>query len=293
MKKKLLLSLGLLCCCCCFSFPANAVENSSYIRGTNVPAIWYNQKSFSSLQTIKNESFNTVRIVWDTTGSVEGLNAYLNECERLKLKPIVELHDATGGTTNDSLNKCLNYWLRDDVMNVVKSHKTAWLNVANEWGPENNSLWRDSYKNAIQKIRSKGYTNPIIVDAAGWGQDSNCITKYGKEVFNSDPLKNTIFSIHMYGSWNDNGKIKSFFEECKRQGLPVIVGEFGYNSDNGNNNLGCKVDVDFLIKYCKENKIGFLAWSWFGNDNANAWLDMRDSNDNYTWWGKYVKNNMW
>jgi mannan endo-1,4-beta-mannosidase len=273
--------------------PVHAAEDSSWIRGTNVPAIWYDSQSYSALDTIKNQGFNTVRIVWTTSGSASRLNDYLTKCDTLGIKPIVELHDATGGTTTSSLDTCINYWVRSDILSVMYNHPKAWLNIANEWGPANSTVWRDGYKNAISKIRTAGYTGTIVIDSGGWGQDSSDILNYATDVYNSNTNKNVIFSVHMYGSWNNNSDIDSFLSSCKSKGIPIIVGEFGYNYNNGNNNLGCKVDVAHLISYCKQNKIGFLAWSWTGNDSVNAWLDMTNNWGSYTWWGQYVHDNMW
>lgn len=292
LKSKSLLLLLLL-----FSFllpqPASAAEDTSWMRGTNVPAIWYDSQSYSALDRIKSDGFNTVRLVWDTNGSASRLDQYLTKCDNLGLKAIVELHDATGGTDTTSLNKCVDYWVRSDILSVMYNHPKAWLNIANEWGPANSTVWRDGYKSAISKIRTAGYLGTIVIDAGGWGQDSSNILNYANEVYNSNTNKNVIFSVHMYGSWNNNSDIASFLSSCKNKGIPIIIGEFGYNYNNGNNNLGCKVDIAYLINYCKQNKIGFIAWSWAGNDSSNAWLDMTNSWGSYTWWGQYIKDNMW
>jgi len=272
---------------------ANAAEDSSWIRGVNVPAIWYDSQSYSALDKIKSDGFNTVRLVWQTSGSSSRLNDFLTKCDNLGLKAIVELHDATGGSTTSSLDTCVSYWTQSSILSIMYNHPKAWLNIANEWGPANSTVWRDGYKNAISKIRTAGYTGTIVIDSGGWGQDSSDILNYANDVYNSNTNKNVIFSIHMYGSWNSNSDIDSFLSNCKNKGIPIIVGEFGYNYNNGNNNLGCKVDVAHLISYCKQNKIGFIAWSWSGNDSANSWLDMTNSWTSYTWWGQYVKDNMW
>ncbi|WP_297418930.1 cellulase family glycosylhydrolase [Clostridium sp.] len=293
-KFKLMVSLLLLSSSIfTFQAPASAAEDSSWIRGANVPAIWYDSQSYSALDKIKSETFNTVRLVWSTSGSASRLNDFLTKCDNLGLKPIVELHDATGGSTTDSLNTCVNYWVSSSVLTVMKNHPKAWMNIANEWGPSNSTVWRDGYKSAINKIRTAGYTGTLVIDAGGWGQDSSDILNYASDVYNCNTNKNVIFSIHMYGSWNNDLDIDSFLSSCKSKGIPIIVGEFGYNYNSGNNNLGCKVDVAHLISYCKSNGIGFVAWSWSGNDSSNSWLDMTSSWGNYTWWGQYVRDNMW
>jgi len=284
----LLFSLGFS-----FQYPANAAEDSSWIKGVNVPAIWYDTQSYAALDKIKSETFNTVRLVWNTSGSATRLDQFLTKCDNLGLKPIVELHDATGGSTTSTLNTCVNYWVSSSILTVMKNHPKAWLNIANEWGPANSTVWRDGYISAISKIRTAGYTGTIIIDSGGWGQDSNDILNYAKAVYNSNSNTNVIFSIHMYGSWNSTSAVDSFLSSCKSNNIPIIVGEFGYNYNSGNNNLSCTVDALHLMNYCKTNGIGFIPWSWSGNDSSNSWLDMTNSFGSYTAWGNLVRNNMW
>ena len=269
--------------------------SSSWIRGTSVPSIWYDTQSFNALDTIKNNSFNAVRIVWDTSGSPSRLQQIVNKCVSISLSPTIELHDATGGTDTTSLNNCVNYWVRSDVKAVLNSNSSIWVNVANEWGPSNSTVWRDGYKSAISTLRTAGITNVIVMDSGGWGQDDQDILNYANDIMNSNSNKNVMFSVHMYGSWNDNNKIDNFLTSCQSKGIPIMVGEFGYNYNNGNNNLGCQVDAGHLMIKCKSLGIGFMAWSWTGNDSSNSWLDMTNSSDwkTLTWWGNFVKSNMW
>ena len=69
-----------------------------------------------------------------------------------------------------------------------------------------------------------------------------------------------MFAVHMYGT---AGKNSSVIEKNLRfatdNGLCVIVGEFGYTHTDGD------VDEAFIMKYCQENGIGYLGWSWKGN----------------------------
>ena len=272
---------------------ATAAESTSWIRGVNLPAIWYDSQSYNALTTIDNEGFNTVRIVWSTSGSASRLDDYLTKCDSLGLKPIVELHDATGSTSASDLTKCVDYWVSSSVLTVIKKHSTTWINIANEWGPSNSTVWRDSYITAVKRLRNAGFGGAIVIDAGGWGQDANDILNYATSIMSADTKSNTIFSIHMYGSWNSTSSISSFFSSCKSKGIPLMVGEFGYNYNNGNNNLGCSVDASYLISACKSYGYGFVPWSWSGNDSSNSWLDMTSNFGSYTTWGQFIKNNLW
>ena len=63
--------------------------------------------------------------------------------------------------------------------------------------------------------------------------------------------------------------------------LCICVGEFGFSHTDGD------VDEDFIMKYCQENQIGYLGWSWKGN--SDGLLDMANSWDgNLTDWGKSI-----
>ena len=267
---------------------AAATVNTAGIKGVNNAHIWWDSQAYSALETIKEQGFNAVRIIWQTNGTAARLKQIIDRCKALGLKPIPELHDVTGGTNPADIERMVNYWIG---CKTVLS-KDIWINIANKWGPTGGTLWRDAYKNAISKIRAAGLNNPLVIDAPGWGQDSQCIKAYGRELLNHDPLRNIVFSIHMYDRWNDPAKVRTELTAIKQLGLPVIIGEFGYNYQNGNNNLNCRVDAAALITICKELGIGYLAWSWCGNNSENAWLDLTDNWGDLTPWGKLVVNAM-
>ncbi len=261
----------------------DAAPSTSGIKGVNNPHVWWDSQSYTALDAIKSAGFNTVRVVWETKGTGSRLGEIISRCKALGLKPIPELHNVTGGSSASDIDNMVNYWIS------VKSYVPGdvWVNIANEWGPANSTVWRDAYVSGIKKMRSAGMSNTIVVDSGGWGQDDQDILNYGPAIIAAD--SNVVLSIHMYGSWNDNNKISSFFSSCKSKGLPLMVGEFGYNYNNGSNNLGCKVDAAFLISACKSNGIGYLGWSWAGNDSTNAWLDMTSDWKTLNTWGVLVQ----
>ena len=263
------------------------------IRGVNNPHIWYPQKSNRSLETIASLNANCVRIVWMTNGKPDILDKIINKCIELEMIPMVELHDATGKTESESLMRMADYYTRSDVKEVLlKYEKYLLLNVANEWGDHSTTseYWRDAYMQAIDSLREAGYKASIVIDAAGWGQNLQPILDYGIELLEYDPLHNLLFSIHMYGSWNNPQIIKSELQKAFDAELPLIVGEFGYNYNNGQNNLNCTVDQKVILEICNKLQYGYLPWSWSGNNEENAWLDLAESINwkELTDWGKSV-----
>ena len=108
-----------------------------------------------------------------------------------------------------------------------------------------------------------------MVDSAGWGQYGASVASEGKRVFESDPLKNTMFSIHMYGAaGKTNGIIKKNIDDVISQGLCLCIGEFGYNHSDGD------VKEDYIMEYCTETNVGYLGWSWKGNGGGVEYLDL-------------------
>jgi hypothetical protein len=93
------------------------------------------------------------------------------------------------------------------------------INIANEWGPAHSSAWRDAYIGAVGQLRQAGYLGPILIDSGGCGQDDADLLEYSQAVFDSDPERNLIFSIHLYTSANDHSAaIRSI-----RAGNPTVI----------------------------------------------------------------------
>lgn len=69
----------------------------------------YDSQSYSALDKIDSEGYNTVHLVWNTSDTAFRLNDYLTKCDNLGLKPIVELHDVTDRETTSTLNTCVIY----------------------------------------------------------------------------------------------------------------------------------------------------------------------------------------
>lgn len=279
-----------------FSVDGNTLKDSNgnnfIMRGINMPNIWFDTQSFKDISKSAQYGSNTIRVVWDTSGKASRLDQILAEAKKNKMVIIPELHDVTGNSSSESLQAMANYWSRSDIKSVLNKYSDCVIvNIANEWGEHSTSAsyWKDSYISAIRTMRNAGIKGTIMVDAPGWGQNADAIIQEGKQILNSDPQRNVMFSVHMYASFNDSYNISSKLQAMKDQGLCVVVGEFGYNFSNGNNNLGCTVNADEVMKQCNDKSVGYLAWSWYGNDQANSWLDLVNNwSGNLTSWGQKV-----
>jgi hypothetical protein len=149
------------------------------------------------------------------------------------------------------------------------------VNIANEWGPANSTVWRDSYISAIAKMRAAGYLGTLLIDTGGCGQDLADLQNYGAAVFNSDPQKNVMFAFHFYGlasGFSTVAQMDSIFSELASlsasQGLVFAITEFGPGRDIGPSPT--MVTPLQVIAAAEANNLGWAAWSWDDNDQTGC-----------------------
>ena len=254
-------------------------NNEFVMRGINHPHSWYRDMDETAITAIAATGANCIRLVlsdgvqW-SRDDADTISALIDMCEKNELVAIVEVHDATGYNDVDSLRTAADYWI--EVKDALEgTEDRVILNIANEWiGGWDSRTWGSGYTEVIPKLREAGIKNTIMVDAAGWGQYGKSIADKGAQVFLSDPDANTMFSVHMYGSSGRNEKkITKNLRYASDQGLCVCVGEFGWKHSDGD------VDEDFIMRYCTENDLGYLGWSWTGNSGGVEYLDITNAWD--------------
>lgn len=268
----------------------DANGNEFIMRGVNHAHTWYKDQLATTIPALAKAGCNTVRIVLSDGGqwtkdSAASVSNIISLCEQNKMITVLEVHDATGKNDEASLLAAANYFVEIKSAFVGKED-TVIINIANEWvGTWDGTTWANGYKKAIPIIRNAGLTHTILIDAGGWGQYGQSIKDYGKDVFNADTLKNTMFAIHMYGTaGKDAATIKSNIDGVINQGLALCIGEFGYTHSDGD------VDEATILSYCKEKNVGWLAWSWKGNGGGVEYLDLSSdwAGNSLSAWGKTV-----
>ncbi len=253
--------------------------NAFKMRGVNIPHAWFTSNTETSIKGAAALGANTVRIVLGdgqkySKTSYSEVSQIIDWCKQYKVIAILEVHDATGSDSVSDLNAAVNYWI--ELKNLLNANTDyVILNIANEWyGSWDGSAWASGNKSAIQSLRNAGINNMIMVDSAGWGQYPDSIRYYGKEVFNADSKKNTVFSIHMYEYAGGNAAtIKSNIDNALSIGVPVVIGEFGGYHTGGD------VDEVTIMSYCEQKGVGYLGWSWKGNGSALEYLDISNNWD--------------
>lgn len=261
------------------------------MRGVNHAHTWYKNDLSTAIPAIAATGANTVRIVlsngqqW-TKDDLASVEAVLALCDQYELIAMLEVHDATGSDNVSALNAAVDYWISIKDALIGKEDRVI-VNIANEWfGSWSAAGWAAGYQAAIPALRNAGIKNLLVVDAAGWGQYPTSIFTNGNAVFNSDPLGNTIFSIHMYEYAGGNATtVKSNIDNALAIGVPVIIGEFGHYHSAGD------VDEATILSYTQQLGVGWLAWSWYGNSGGVDYLDLATGPaGSLTAWGNTIVN---
>ncbi|MBR1786547.1 MAG: cellulase family glycosylhydrolase [Paludibacteraceae bacterium] len=289
------------------SFQVNGTElldgNGKPFRplGANLAYAWYKGYGFDrQFEAMHRAGANSVRVAlsngtkWDKD-SYQTLQAMIAKAEQLKMVLIPEIHDATGSDSQSALQSAADWFI--EMKNALIGHEsTVIINIANEWmGSWNkHSDYANAYKTAIQSIRSAGLKHCLMVDAAGWGQEVSSLTDKAQEILQADPLKNIVFSVHMYGSAGAPGRATSNINMLLNRQIALCIGEFAWYHTDGD------IDEDAIISTCKAKNVGWLAWSWWGNGSGLGYIDLvknqYDENSYYTQtkdgqscdWGKKV-----
>ncbi|HEX8343668.1 MAG TPA: ricin-type beta-trefoil lectin domain protein, partial [Actinoplanes sp.] len=265
-------------------------NNSEFVmRGVSHPYAWYKGQN-SAFANIKRLGANTVRVVLDLNVTSSEVTTIVNLCRSNRLICMLEIHSTTGYGENSgaaTLAQAANWWVaRRSVL--VGQERYVLINIGNEpWGNTNASGWTNATTGAIRTIRNAGLTHTLVVDGPNWGQDWQGIMRSNASaVFNSDTLRNTVFSIHMYGVYGQASTVNNYLNAFLSARLPIVVGEFGFDHSDGD------VDENTIMATAQSQRIGYIGWSWSGNGSSVAYLDMTNNfnANSLTSWGQRIFN---
>ncbi|MFI3835589.1 cellulase family glycosylhydrolase [Streptococcus equinus] len=251
----------------------DAKGNPFIMRGINHAYSWYPGYEDTAIPAIARTGANCVRLVitdgqqYNKT-SLSEIQKLIQLCKDNKLIAIVEVHDATGSDNIQDLQKAADFWIEMKSA-LIGNEANVILNIANEWGGAWDSAnWAAGYQQVIPKLRNAGIKNTLMVDCAGWGQYPQSIAEAGQSVVQADSQHNIMFSIHMYEYAGAYGDVQSNIDSALNVGVPLCIGEFGIKHTNG------PVDYKTIMSYSQSKGVGYLGWSWKGNGDTWAYLDI-------------------
>jgi mannan endo-1,4-beta-mannosidase len=248
------------------------------MRGVNHAHTWWRSRSPEAIPNIAATGANSVRIVlangqrWSADSATD-VAALIQLCKDHEMIAILEVHDCTGYPESSGavpLSTAVDYWI--NIKNaLIGQEDYVIINIANE--PYGNgvavSTWVNEHRTAISRLRNAGLRHTLMVDGGNWGQDwENIMRNNASTVFNSDPDKNVVFSVHMYQVYNNYSAVNGYMESFVNNGLPLVVGEFAAG------HYGDDVDEGSIMSRAQHFGIGYLGWSWSGNSSDLADLDI-------------------
>ncbi len=267
------------------------------MRGINYPYTWFQsrptQQDFAAMSAT---GANTVRIVLSTGGQwarVPGaqVSQVIQWAKDNRMIAVLEVHDSTGwseGSGSVHINNAVQYWTSADIRAAINGQENfAIINIANEpFGNNTTANYVADTIAAIQALRAAGITHTLMIDAANWGQDwSNTMRNNALSIWQADPLRNLVFSVHMYEVYGQASTISSYMQAFDDMGLPLVIGEFGLQHN------GQDVDEATIMAQAQARGNGYIAWSWSGNGGCCTFLDMvTDFGTALTQWGQIVVN---
>ncbi|MBO9555928.1 cellulase family glycosylhydrolase [Cellulomonas sp.] len=248
-------------------------------RGVSHAHTWYTSQTATAIPAIRAAGANALRVVlsggdrWTKNDATDVANI-ISLCKANKLICMLEDHDTTGYGEQSgavTLDTAANYWV--SLASVLKGQEDyVQINIGNE--PYGNTAsvnagWAADTSAAVKKLRAAGLHHNIVVDAPSWGQDwAGIMRDNAATVAAADPDANTLFSVHMYGVYNNASTITAYLDAFKAKNLPLVIGEFGNMHSDGD------PDEDTIMSEAVKRGIGYYGWSWSGNGGGVEYLDM-------------------
>lgn len=207
----------------------------------------------------------------------DGLDTFIREYTAKKIVVMIECHDMTAGSGNDSnTNLMANQWVPalqtfwTDMANKYKTNPYVWFNTANEpmgWTNGQWSNWLTFQTNFYNLIRGTGAKNIFVADIPFWGQDLSFLANDTTIINWAKSKCNALFSTHVYGGAGNYTQTGQYMQQIVNSGVPLISGEFGVDvrtPNDQNRRDAANAVIDFGRAY------GIGALWWHGNGDTNT-----------------------
>ncbi|PPU08142.1 glycoside hydrolase family 5 protein [Xanthomonas arboricola] len=252
--------------------------NTVVLRGVNLPHAWYASRTDAALAAIAATGANSVRVVlssgyrWNRTPEADVVRI-IARCKSLGLIAVLEVHDTTGYGEDGAaagLPQATAYWTSIRKA-LIGNEDHVIINIGNE--PFGNQLsaseWVNGHATAIAALRKPGLTHALMVDGPNWGQDWTFYMRdNAAALLARDSRRNLIFSVHMYEVFGSDATVNNYLRAFRDKKLALVIGEFG------GDHRGAHVDEAAIMRRAREYNVGYLGWSWSGNDSSTQSLDI-------------------
>ncbi len=224
---------------------------------------------------------NAVRLEVDFAQTAATNQAAVDPLLKAGLVTIIGNWKGTCKVDSPTLTAIVDTWVAQaPTWTQAKYQSTLLINIANEWGPANNVVWRDQYLAAIARMRAAGYMQPLVIDSGNCGQDVADVVTYGPALLAADPQHNVLFDVHVYGYFAAPA-LKSWQQDFNKAmtalgatGLPVLIGEYGPGLNVGSSPT--LITPEQVLAASKaQGFVGDMAWSY--NDNNLAGCKTADT----------------
>lgn len=320
------------------------------MKGPNTVHAWgsYNT-AYNTIDQVAKTGANAARLVMYRDIPMDSGNPWTDAADTVAerketverylangIVPIVEDHAsiADGGSVQSNasaLNQIVTHWL-ENASWLKQYEQYIILNIANEWGPManangSNTGWRDAYITQVARLRAGPDGNiattadnincAIMIDSGQWGQDLYTIEHHADDILASDPQRNIIFSIHLYGSWRDesraheistnptagwgpwdiNTRLSSW--QNRVEPLAIVIGEWAWEDFKDFSNTSAPYGAyrtRRVMEIADNLGIGWFGWSW--NQSSPNTLNMTTGVSNFQYntntdlsaWGNTLVN---
>lgn len=253
-----------------------------FLRGAN---ILFGDKPLDRIKNITPAAevgSNVVRLQVKKSTRKEELEGALVDIVSKNMVALISLVDdsLTCKDDADELDKVvtdlwLGSWLEVIAQDRFQPH--LMINVANQWGPKSvfteNTVgygdYLEAHKLAIREFRKAGLKVPLVIDAAGCGQDYYSFTAgRARELKAADTQGNLVLSVHGFGeTWNSNDKVRAALTSLAKTNMPIVMSGFGGSGVAEQNEVD---HLGIMKKGYGDGGMGF-AIPWQSTDDKAAY----------------------
>ena len=252
-------------------------------RGVNLGILPADDSLPLAIRDIAATGANAVRIPVHPFSSKERVSKYIALCKEYKLLCVLTDVSTYGYVDNIGFYSYSDPWASWASLADVLNENVDYVAIDITSAPTGN-LGKDLYlgftETGIFYLRNAGIKNQLIISGASWGQDwQNMMRDNAEYLLTKDPLKNMVFSVHMYEAYNDPIVIRNYLNSYLNRQLPIIIGEFGPVRRNRTNEAASPytnsdVNEDAIMQISKELGVGYLGWTWSGYTTSFTDLNM-------------------